>query len=93
MLKKYIDVWWFLCAFLVGIVCVYLIRPPPVIVVKFPNPENAGKTVYRDKSDQCYTYLASQQSCPSDNNRVRSQPIEEFGGGACSSSTSGRFAR
>lgn len=83
MLGKYIDAWWFVGAFFVGILCVYLIRPAPVIVTKFPNPDNAGKTVYRDKSDQCYAYMATAQPCPADGTGVKPQPIEEFRGGAC----------
>lgn len=82
MLSKYIDVWWFLGAFFVGVLCVYLIRPTPVVVVKFPNPQNAGKTIYRDKNDQCYTYSAMPQTCPKDSAEVKSQPIEEFRGRA-----------
>ena len=49
--------------------------PPPHIVLKFPTPLNSD-IVYKDKSDNCYKYVATEVKC---NKSALSQPIiEEF---------------
>lgn len=70
----------FIAAFLTGMVVCYFVTPPPQVVVKFPTPHTAGKTVYRDASDTCFVYRAEKQAaCPRDGTPVLDQPItEEF---------------
>ena len=68
---------YFLIAFCVGILFVYLASPQPSVIVKFPTPYNAGKVTYRDKSNTCYQYKAEKTSCPAKKSLVRPQPIIE----------------
>lgn len=77
---KYINPLFFFLAFAVGLFIVYIFNPPPNVVVKFPSPYNAGKVVYKDSSDSCYTYKAEKVSCPKDRELIKPQPIhEDFG--------------
>lgn len=64
----------FIVALAVGMFYVYMSTPTPKIVVKYPNPENAGKVVYKDSSDTCYTYEAHKTEC-SKTNEVVDQPV------------------
>jgi hypothetical protein len=54
----------------------YVLTPPPRIVFKHPNPENAGKTVYKDNSDNCYKYEVDKVPCPKDKNKIKEHPID-----------------
>jgi hypothetical protein len=62
-------------SFAIGMFLVYIVAPPPEIVLKFPSPYNAEKVLYRDKSNTCYRYHSEKVSCTSGN--VKPQPIME----------------
>lgn len=73
-----ISPFYFLVSFAVGIFVVYIMTPPPDVVLKFPSPYNAGKVTYMDKSNTCYQYEAQSVECGS---QTKPQPIyEDFGG-------------
>ena len=55
---------YFFLSFFVGILFVYIFSPIPEIIMRYPTPENAGKQVYRDRSDTCYVYDSKEVSCP-----------------------------
>ena len=67
----------FFISFAIGILFVYILAPPPQVVVKFPTPYNAGTIVYKDKSDTCYVYDAIKEECPMDKKLIKPQPIVE----------------
>ena len=78
MLLDKIRPLYFFLAFAVGVFACYITNPKPDVVVKFPNPWNADKTVYRtDKSDQCYKFRADKVACPRDRSLVKPQPLHE----------------
>lgn len=68
---------YFFIAFAIGLFFCYILTPAPEVVIKFPSPQNAGKVMYRDKSDTCYTYRADAVECPMDTSKIKSQPIQE----------------
>ena len=73
-----ISIAYFIAAFCVGILYVYLIAPAPQVVLKFPSPYNAGRITYKDKANNCYQYKAEKQdSCPNDKALIKPQPIIE----------------
>lgn len=65
----------FLIAFGLGILYIYFSSPPPKIVYKFPSPYNAGKVIYRDKSDECFVFEATKVECPA---HPKKQPAPQF---------------
>jgi len=67
---------YFLGAFAVGILYVYLTSPEPRIVMKFPSPYNQD-VVYKDQNETCYKYQAESSSCPLDTSIIKAQPIVE----------------
>ena len=44
-------------------------------VVKFANPENAGKLTYQDATKNCYKYKATEVKCPSDPDLILEHPL------------------
>lgn len=57
----------FLAGLAAGYVVFFIIRPDASKtgdrVVKWPNPENAGKITYRDRNGMCYTFEAQLADC------------------------------
>lgn len=74
---KFINPFYFFVSLAIGFLLVYIMTPPPNVVVKFPSPYNAGKVVYKDKSDTCYKYDAEKQTCPADKTLIKPQPLYE----------------
>jgi len=80
LLVDNINPFYFFISFAVGLFIVYIFRPPPQVVVKFPTPYNAGQVLYKDKNDTCYKYKAQKVSCPVQKDLVKPQPLfEDFG--------------
>lgn len=47
----------------IGLMVVYVTAPRPRLVVRFPSPLNAGKTVYKDDKKGCYVYQSEKVTC------------------------------
>jgi hypothetical protein len=60
---NYIDPLAFFISFAVGLFFVYIYAPQKKVVIQWPTPENAGKVVYREKDESCYTYSAHEVPC------------------------------
>jgi hypothetical protein len=58
-----IEVFPFLVGLGVGIFVVYILKPAPVVIHKYPNLENAGKIVYRDRNGACFKYDTKEVEC------------------------------
>ena len=71
---KYINIPVFLCAFVVGLIFVYLSEIASEQVKVYPTPENAGITQYKDKVGNCFVYKKNKVSCPS--NGAKNIPIQ-----------------
>tara|TARA_Y100000780_G_scaffold232569_1_gene266706 strand:- start:50466 stop:50681 length:216 start_codon:yes stop_codon:yes gene_type:complete len=57
----------------IGVMLAYFIHPVPKVVVKYPNPNNAGHTTYIDDNNVCYKYASEEVSCP---NEVNTQVVD-----------------
>jgi len=75
MLDKYINPTIFIISFTICLVIVYFMNPEPVVIYRFPNPENAGKLTYQDKNKNCFKYDATEVKCPSDPNLIIEHPL------------------
>lgn len=65
----------FLLAFAIGMFYVYINKPEPIVIIRHPNPENAGNTIYKDDHDMCYKYHATEVDCPNDENLINNHPL------------------
>jgi hypothetical protein len=77
MILDKINFFYFIVSFTFGLFICYITTPPPEIILKFPSPTNAGKVVYKDKAEQCYSYKAEKKECPLDKKHLKAQPILE----------------
>jgi hypothetical protein len=68
-----IDFTYFFISFCIGLFFVYLTKPKPHIINKFPSPDNLD-TLYKDNSDNCYKYKIEKTDCSVD---AIDQPIME----------------
>ena len=75
VLHKFISTKIFLITFIISLILVYFVNPEPVIVYRFPNPDNAGKLTYQDKSKNCYKYEKHEVKCPTDPSLILEHPI------------------
>lgn len=73
ILDKYIDIYYFLISFCVGMFMVYIMEPVPEIIIKYPTPDNSKKLIYKDSADLCYTYESKEVPC---NNHSIKTPLQ-----------------
>ena len=74
---KYIDPLYFFIGLTIGLIYVYCTVPTPEVIIKFPTPQNSGKIIYKDKSENCYKYEANKVECPTNEKLIKAQPIIE----------------
>lgn len=72
-----IDPLYFFVSLCIGLLITYCFTPQPNIVIKYPTPENSGKIVYRDKSDNCYKFISNEVNCPKDKSKINEIPINK----------------
>lgn len=65
----------FFIALFIGFLMCYALTPPPKVVFKYPTPENAEDTIYKDKSSNCYKYEVDEVECPKDKKLIKENPI------------------
>ncbi len=51
---------------------------PKKYIIKYPNPQDSHKTIYKDASENCYKYKSEEVQCPSDKNRIKNIPIQNI---------------
>ncbi len=66
----------FLVGLTVGIFFVYILKPSAVVVVKYPNTDNAGKVVYRDRNGTCFKYDMNTVDCDKSEDRIKQYPLQ-----------------
>lgn len=66
----------FLIGILLGIFCVFVLKPTSAVIIKFPNLENAGKVVYRDLNGTCFTYSTKAVDCDKNEDKIKPFPLQ-----------------
>jgi hypothetical protein len=64
-----------LLSFALGIFFVYILKPAPIVIIKFPNIENAGKLIYKDRNGTCFVYETKEVDCDKNEARIRPFPL------------------
>jgi|TARA_B110001450_G_scaffold57193_1_gene53811 hypothetical protein len=67
----------FMISLCVGIFFVYVITPPPKVIVKYPTPENSGRIIYKDEAHNCFKINSTEVKCPKNKTNVKSIPVQE----------------
>jgi len=61
----------FFISLALGLLFFYVIAPQKRIIIKYPNPENAGKVVYKDSNENCFKFKAEEVTCPTDKSQIK----------------------
>ncbi len=68
---NFIDPNAFFISLAIGLLIFYVIAPQKRIIIKYPNPENAGKIIYKDNNENCFKFKAKEVNCPSDKSNIK----------------------
>lgn len=75
-LIDYIEPYYFIISFTIGLFIVYMCMPQPDIIVKYPTPENADNTIFKDDVDNCYKFKTKEIPC-NNNEAVNVIPVQK----------------
>jgi hypothetical protein len=74
-LLKNIKFFPLLISFALGIFIVYILKPTAIVIIKYPNPENVGKLIYKDRNGTCFVYETKEVDCNTNEERIRAFPL------------------
>ena len=76
MLLNYISIPVFLISFAIGLFFIYVLGPKMKKILIYPSPENVDKVLFKDNADNCFFYKQVEVTCPSDESKIMSIPIQ-----------------
>jgi hypothetical protein len=76
MLLNYISIPVFIISFAIGLFFVYVLGPKMKKVLIYPSPENVDKILFKDNADNCFYFKPVEVSCPTDESKITSIPIQ-----------------
>lgn len=59
-----------------GMFFVYVLKPSPTVIYKYPNLDNAGKIIYQDRNGACFKYHADTVDCDKNEERITTYPLQ-----------------
>jgi len=55
---------------------VYILKPAPMVITKYPTLENTGDVVYRDRNGTCFKYSSKTVDCAKNEDRIKPYPLQ-----------------
>ena len=71
------DPFVFFVALFLGFLIVYIIKPTPDIIIKYPTPFNTKFITYKDKVGNCFKYTPKKVKCPNEPSKFIKVSIEQ----------------
>jgi hypothetical protein len=62
--------------FAFGMFFVYILKPAPMVLTKYPNLENAADVIYRDRNGTCFKYETKTVDCDKEEDRIKPYPLQ-----------------
>ena len=78
MFSKFIDFRIFLISLAFGLFLIYMTNPSPTVIYVYPTPENINKIQIKDTLDNCYHFSAKEVTCPSDESKIHTIPVQSY---------------
>lgn len=78
MLLNYISIPVFIISFAVGLFFVYVLGPKMKKILIYPSPENVDKVLFKDKAENCFYFKPVEVTCPTDESKITSIPIQSY---------------
>jgi hypothetical protein len=76
MIFEYISFPIFLVSFAIGIFFVYIYGPEMKTIYIYPSPENIDKYLFKDKADNCFSFVAKEVECPKYDFMISKIPVQ-----------------
>lgn len=73
---KYISLPIFIISFLLGMVYIYISAAPTRKILIYPTVDNQSKFQYKDKAENCFTFVAKEEKCPYNTGSLKKIPIQ-----------------
>jgi hypothetical protein len=73
---EHLEFFPFLCGLAAGIFVVYIIKPAPMVITKYPTLENTGDVVYKDRNGTCFQYSSKTVDCTKNEDRIKPYPLQ-----------------
>ena len=55
---------------------VYVLKPTPMIITKYPNLDNTKDVIYRDRNGACFQYDIKTVDCDKSEDRIKPYPLQ-----------------
>ena len=59
-----------------GLFLTYITNPPTRTIFVFPTPENVDEIIFKDKSDNCFSFEANEVECPSNPDDISKYDVQ-----------------
>jgi hypothetical protein len=66
----------FMIGLTVGFFIVYILKPAPMVLTKFPNLENTEDLVFKDRNGVCFKYDTKTVDCDAAEDRIAPYPLQ-----------------
>jgi hypothetical protein len=66
----------FLIGLTVGLFVVYILKPAPMVITKYPNLENSEHVIYKDRNGTCFQYETKTVDCDKAEDRIKPYPLQ-----------------
>jgi len=76
MVFEYISFRIFLVSFAIGLFFVYIYGREMKTIYIYPSPENIDKFVFKDKAENCFSFVANEVKCPSNDFFISKIPLQ-----------------
>ena len=66
----------FVMGLMVGLFIVYILKPSPLVITKYPNLENTESVIYKDRNGTCFKYETRTIDCDKAEDRLKPYPLQ-----------------
>ena len=73
---KFVSIPIFLISLSFGLFLTYITNPPTRTILVFPTPDNVDELIFRDKSQNCFSFQANEVKCPNNPDDIESYAVQ-----------------